>query len=176
MARIIEYTYRTGTIIMIPQHKSSGTSFLFVQLVMGCFIMFSLIVDFFILTTSKLNVANWYWQPGILFFILTCGSFLFTIIDIMIVNNDIQLGSCMQRFTESDTSYLLLLEICHLKIRLNHLFTMAVIMRDFFTSGLYVTASYYYMFRLIQTLQRRDSLDTAMHLISNNYNSPSMTQ
>ncbi|KAI9487216.1 MAG: hypothetical protein EXX96DRAFT_552289 [Benjaminiella poitrasii] len=136
MARAIEYVYSSSSFIT-THHRFPGTSFLLIQytlqVVMGSLMLLTLPADFFVMTTSKLAVADWYWKPGVLFFTLTCGNSLFTM-GVTIISNDMVLGSCLDRLAQRDTPFILVTEICSLTNRLDHIFTMAVVIRDFLMS------------------------------------------
>ncbi|KAI9361045.1 hypothetical protein BD770DRAFT_408865 [Pilaira anomala] len=141
------------------------------QIIIGCFMLFCLIFDLIILTTSKLTIANWYWRPGVFFFTFTCGNQIVSIMELLF-GDETFLNTCQQQLGGSHGSITLVMEVCKMQIRLNHITSVFVLFRDLLICGAYVGISYFYILRLIQVLKNRASLDTPMHVMANSYNYP----
>ncbi|KAG2208251.1 hypothetical protein INT47_006106, partial [Mucor saturninus] len=126
------------------------------QILIGCLMMFCLIVDLIILTTVVENNSSR--------LVLAPRDLLFS--------NETFFQNCQQKLTGTHTSLVLISEVCLMQSRLNHIVTLSIIFRDILICGVYVAVSYVYVLRLVETLKRRTSSDTAMHVMANSYHYP----
>ncbi|KAG2231250.1 hypothetical protein INT48_006825 [Thamnidium elegans] len=174
MIQTFEDTYDAGSNIISHQQTSEKYAVPLqygFQILIGCLMLFCLIVDLVILTTSKLVVADWYWRPGVFFFTFTCGNEIIAVMELLFSNESF-LQSCQQRLAGPQGSKILVMEICDIQNRLNHITTLFVLFRDLLICGTYVSISYFYILRLVQVLKRRTTSDTAMHVMANSYHYP----
>ncbi|KAI8636130.1 hypothetical protein BD408DRAFT_108489 [Parasitella parasitica] len=144
------------------------------QILIGCLMMFCLIIDLIVLTTSKLAIADWYWRPGVFFFTFTCGNEIISLIEVLFNDNKFN-ENCLQRLGNGFRGgpIVLVSEICTMQNHLNQILVLGTLIRDILICSVYVTTGYFYVIRLIQVLKRRESTDTtAMRVITNSYNYP----
>ncbi|KAL7319495.1 hypothetical protein PS15m_002624 [Mucor circinelloides] len=177
MIRTFENIYDAGSNIATHQQLAENytvpVQYGF-QILIGCLMMFCLIIDLVVLTTSKLAIADWYWRPGVFFFTFTCGNEIISLIEVLF-NDDKSNENCQQRLGSGfrGGSIVLVSEICTMQNHLNHILVLGTLIRDVLICSAYVTAGYFYMIRLIQVLKRRESTDTtAMHIMTNSYRYP----
>ncbi|GAN03803.1 hypothetical protein MAM1_0048c03258 [Mucor ambiguus] len=175
--RTFENIYDAGSNIATHQQRTENynvpVQYGF-QILIGCLMMFCLAVDLIVLTTSKLAIADWYWRPGVFFFTFTCGNEIISLIEVLL-NDDKFNENCQQRLGSGfrSGSIVLVSEICTMQNHLNHILVLGTLIRDVLICSAYVTASYFYMIRLLQVLKQRESTDaTAMHTMTNSYRYP----
>ncbi|KAG2201301.1 hypothetical protein INT46_003878 [Mucor plumbeus] len=177
MIRTFEDIYDAGSNITTHQQLTESYTIPIqygFQILIGCLMMFCLVVDLVVLTTSKLVIADWYWRPGVFFFTFTCGKEIVLLIELLF-NNDKFFENCQQRLGSGfhGGSIVLVSEICTMQNNLNHVLVFGVLIRDILICSAYVAAGYFYVVRLIQVLKRRESTDTtAMHIMTNSYRYP----
>ncbi|CEP12668.1 hypothetical protein [Parasitella parasitica] len=177
MVCTFEVIYNAGSAIAAHQQRTENynvpVQYGF-QILIGCLMMFCLIIDLIVLTTSKLAIADWYWRPGVFFFTFTCGKEIISLIELLF-NDDKFNENCQQRLGSGFRGgpLVLISEICVMQNQLNHIFDLGRLVRDVLICSAYVTAGYFYVNRLVQVLKRRESTDTiAMRVMANSYRYP----
>ncbi|KAI8879599.1 hypothetical protein K501DRAFT_303199 [Backusella circina FSU 941] len=132
--RTSEWTYDAGYSLIV--HPESQSKYIIpleegVKLLLGCVMLFCLVVDLVILTTSKLSIADWYWKSGIFFFFLTIGNQSVSLAD-QFFGSDVQLQICQKRLSSIQVQASIITELCGLNIRINYVNTIVSLFRDVF--------------------------------------------
>ncbi|KAI8329065.1 hypothetical protein BC941DRAFT_476568 [Chlamydoabsidia padenii] len=121
------------------------------QLFMYVIVLLCLIMDMIIINTKKLSIANSFWKPGILFFVMTFGDQ-----SIRLLNNSMNshsfYDSCRMEMGPFNP---LVATICDLKMQMNNMTGIAVFCRDMIASCIYVFSVYSYVGYLVGELKQQ---------------------
>ncbi|SAL97815.1 hypothetical protein [Absidia glauca] len=112
---------------------------------------------------KKLSVANCFWRPGILFFVLTCGDQSIRLLNDS-MNSQHFFDLCRKdlgTFTPLPATII----ICDLQVQMDCITGFAAFCRDMIASTIYIFAVHYYVEHLVQELKRQHQDTVSMDYV-----------
>ncbi|KAI9023598.1 hypothetical protein CLU79DRAFT_887070 [Phycomyces nitens] len=174
---IIEANYSSGDYRSIP----AGAV---VIIITSSIMMFCLLFDMVVMSTTKLSLAYHYWRPGLFFFAINCSCKGINMMRMLMSASD-SIHDCEQKIMSADhSSHSLVSSICQVDIKLTHLTAAMALVRDVSICALYVVLSHIHLTKLVAQLKTQQSniLDTPLTIIGyqtprmNNTSSPTFSE
>ncbi|KAI8992219.1 hypothetical protein BDB01DRAFT_903240 [Pilobolus umbonatus] len=157
MTHTFEMIYEAGSSIAHQEKQYSAPFQAGFNILISCLMLFCLIVDLVVLTTTRLSIADWYWRPGLFFLIFIVGNQMIGMTDLLLNSDDVFLN-CTKKYV--DNPLLLTNDFCTMQIQLKQVINIIILCRELISCGAYFITGYIYITHFIKSLKSRSDSRT----------------